>query len=259
MKLFILIFNGLKNKYAQPTLFKKRVSKHNAYKNIMFYYEREDNNSPKRENYNRPNKNNKLINELRTLKKEVTKHRYNNSLELRTKENNKNNMERLKELQKKYDKIYEKKRSENTSVDDKYRKYIFRKNKTNDVFNVAFDEEANEDKIFKAKLLKKRINIDRKGPSTVNISHEVMPSFDFRNKDKFNTLENESEMQKIYTPRNNKIIVIKKVKVTPKITNTKNKEIVKVYNIKDIVTPDKRLYVYINYITLSNKMKKKTK
>ena len=242
---------GLKNKYGEPTLFRKRVSKHNAYKNIIFNYIKEINNSPKGEKTNRSSNNNKLINNKRKENKEQTNQRYNNTLKPKNKENNKNDMERLKELQKKYDKIYEK--SKNTSADDKYRRYIFRKNKTDDS---AFDKTLNNNKIFKTKLLKNRLNINRKGPATIDTSHNAIPSFDVKKKDKFMILENEDD-----TPRNvkNKIIVIKKIKMPPKLTNdkNKNKEIFKVYNIKNIVTRDKRLYVHINYITLSNKKKEK--
>ena len=128
------------------------------------------------------------------------------------------------------------------------------KNKTDDS---AFDKTLNNNKIFKTKLLKNRLNINRKGPAIIDTSHNAIPSFDVKKKDKFMILENEDD-----TPRNvkNKIIVIKKIKMPPKLTNDKNKskEIFKVYNIKNIVTRDKRLYVHINYITLSNKNKEKT-
>ena len=242
---------GLKNKYGEPSLFKKRVSKHNEYKNIIFKYIKEINNSPKEEKSNRSINNNKLINNKRKENKEQTNQRYNNTLKPKNKENNKNNKERLKELQKKYDKIYEK--SKNTSADDKYRRYIFRKNKTD---NITFDKALNNKKIFKTKLLNNRLNIDRKDPVTLDTSHNVIPSFDLKKNDKLMFLENEDDI-----PRNvkNKIIVIKKIKMPPKLTNDKNKskEIFKVYNIKNIVTRDKRLYVHINYITLSNKKKEK--
>ena len=41
--------------------------------------------------------------------------------------------------------------------------------------------------------------------------------------------------------------------------NSKIKEIFSIYNIKDIITSDKRLYVYINYITLYNKKNEEEK
>ena len=65
----------------------------------------------------------------------------------------------------------------------------------------------------------------------------------------------------------NKKIITKKLKITPKISknikeekegiNNKKEKIYTIYNIKDIITSDKRLYVYINYIELDNKEKEK--
>ena len=175
-------------------------------------------------------------------------------------------MERLKQLQKKYEKIYEKKTNDKTtSIDDKYKRYILRKNKTQDVFNITFDKPLTDEKYFKTKILKNRINTGRKKPSPINLSHDFIPTFNKGTFIKFpKIIEKEGKNYKIKnynTPKNtkNKIKIIKKVKIIPQVPIVKKTEIFKVYNIKDIVTPDKRLYVYINYITLSNKKKDKLK
>ena len=264
--------NELKNKNEKPKydenshLYKRRGTKYNAYKNIMYVSAKTKNNSPKRGKYNISNNNNILINNMRKEKKDKINQRYNNTLKQKNKGNNKANMERLKELQKKYDKIYEKKKNDKTtSIDDKYKRYILRKNKTQDVFNITFDKPLNEEKSFKNKILKSRLNMDRtERPSSINLSHGYIPPL---YKEKFIKIPRISDkegkkykIQKYNTPRNakNKIIIIKKVRMTPQVATRKNTEIFKVYNIKDIVTPDKRLYVYINYITLSNKKKTKS-
>ena len=267
-----IFFNELKNiiqksKYDEYYLYRRRNTKYNPYKNIMFVSAREKNRSPKGVKYYISNNDNKLIKNMRKEKKYEINQRYNNTLKQKIKGKNKTNMERLIELQKKYDKIYEKKKNDKTiSIDDKYKRYILRKNKTQDVFNITFDKPLTDEKYFKTKVLKNRLNMGRKKPSPINLSHDFIPSL---NKGQFiyfpKNLEKKVEnykTKKFNTPKNpkNKIVLIKKVKMTPRVPIIKKTEIFKVYNIKDIVTPDKRLYVYINYITLSNKKNnKKTK
>ena len=263
-------FNALKNKSDKPKydennyLYKRRHTKHNAYENIMFVSALGKDNSPKGERYNISNNNYKLINNKRKDKNDETNQIYNNTLKQNNRGNNRSNMERLKELQKKYDKIYEKKKNnKKSSVDDKYKRYILRKNKTHDVFNITFEKPLNEEKPFKKKILKNRLNMDRAvPPSSISLSHDFIPSLYKEKYIKFPEKKGENnKIKKLNTPRKvrNKIIIIKKVKMTPKVVANEPKiEIFKVYNIKDIVTPDKRLYVYINYITLSNKKKDKS-
>ena len=264
-----IFFNELKNiiqksKYDEYYLYRRRNTKYNPYKNIMFVSAREKNRSPKGVKYYISNNDNKLIKNMRKEKKYEINQRYNNTLKQKIKGKNKTNMERLIELQKKYDKIYEKKKNDKTiSIDDKYKRYILRKNKTQDVFNITFDKPLTDEKYFKTKVLKNRLNMGRKKPSPINLSHDFIPSL---NKGQFiyfpKNLEKKVEnykTKKFNTPKNpkNKIVLIKKVKMTPRVPIIKKTEIFKVYNIKDIVTPDKRLYVYINYITLSNKKNNK--
>ena len=263
--------NELKNKneyskYYENYLYRRRNTKYNSYKNILFVSAREKNRSPKGVKYNISNNDNKLIKNIRKEKKYEINQRYNNTLKPKKKGNNKTNMERLKQLQKKYEKIYEKKKNDKTtSIDDKYKRYILRKNKTQDVFNITFDKPLTDEKYFKTKILKNRINTGRKKPSPINLSHDFIPTFNKGTFIKFPKItEKEGKNYKIKnynTPKNtkNKIKIIKKVKIIPQVPIVKKTEIFKVYNIKDIVTPDKRLYVYINYITLSNKKKDKLK
>jgi hypothetical protein len=111
----------------------------------------------------------------------------------------------------------------------------------------------------------------------MNLSQEFNHSSKFKNQVIYNSYSNTPKNSIIFIPnreesQNNKNrIIIKKLKITPKLSgnfkrkssnsigkqneNKISREIFKVYNVKNIVTSDKRLYVHINYISLYNDKK----
>jgi hypothetical protein len=111
----------------------------------------------------------------------------------------------------------------------------------------------------------------------MNLSQEFNHSSNFKNQIIYNSYSNTPKKSIIFNPnceesQNNKNrIIIKKLKITPKLSgnfkrknsnsirkqfeNKISREKFKVYNVKNIVTSDKRLYVHINYISLYNDKK----
>ena len=282
-KILTIFFNQLKNNKNNNSnnLFTKKVSKYNEYKDINNFI-RSNNNAYKKEIYiiTKNENENALINNIKKEKKVEVNQRNNNKLNYKSKTKVKinNDIKRLIQLQKKYDNIYEKKRIiNNNRVDDNFQKYIMRKNKTQNTFitnrntinninndhpYVAYDP-VNEQKKLRNKLLKNRIIQKRRELSAEDLDNDYIPPMNYRNEVKYTLNEGEKfNTPKFKTPRNtsNKK-VLKNIKSSPNsFKNVKNKnkiitkeETYEVYNIKDIVTPDKRLYVYINYINLYNK------
>ena len=133
-------FENLKNDFYNnnsesvdvPQLFNKKDSKYNEYKykDIINNYSKTNNTLLITPNYNKNQNSIELINRMKNDKKEPIYKINNNNKELRTKpvSNKKKDMKRLKELEKKYEKIYENKK--NTSFDNNFRNYMLRKYKT---------------------------------------------------------------------------------------------------------------------------------
>lgn len=259
-----------KNNYNKK--FKKKNTKYNEYKNIINNYVKTNNNN--NESFN--NKKNELINRMKNRNKEsINQRNNNNNLKFQKTEND---LKRLKELQKKYEQIYEKKKnSTNISNDYKYRNYILRKNKTQNTFtqNNLYKSTQNNylnditeilNEKMKAKLLKNKLIRNIKDSPQTSLRRKFNPYINNQKSQTFYTMPNLEESEETPSKRNNindNKIIIKKLKITPKLGKNikkdniinKNEEIYKIYNIKDIETPDKRLYVFINYITLYNKKK----
>lgn len=182
---------------------------------------------------------------------------------LRTK---KDEIKRLKELEKKYEKFYEKKKNSNISLDDKYRIYCLHKNITN-YFNYhpkfhnaksnKSDESKNDDtpkeaiiSLFGSEHKPKNKLVITKKLAINNLTNSL------NNVENYNVSKTEGNSIKEYNDKtpmiyNNKII-IKKLKITPKIRKSISKDKLKFKN-KDldlITTNDKRLYIHINYKNL---------
>jgi hypothetical protein len=129
--------------------------------------------------------------------------------------------------------------------------------------------------MFKRKLLINQLDRNRRKFHKMNLSQEFNHSSNFKNQIIYNSYSNTPKKSIIFNPnceerQNNKNrIIIKKLKITPKGNfkrkssnsigkpneNKISREIFKVYNVKNIVTSDKRLYVHINYISLYNDKK----
>jgi hypothetical protein len=201
--------------------------------------------------------------------------------------NDKNDKLRLRELQKKYENIYEKKKNYNISFDDRYKKYLdkneinlyepkkaYDNNKLRDSSNK--NDFNNERTKFKRKILINQLNKNRIKTHKTNLSQEFNQSSNYKKQFIYNTYSNSPKNTIIINPNsegshNKSRIIIKKLKIAPKFggnferknsnsigkhyENKISREIFKVYNVKNIVTSDKRLYVHINYISLYNDKK----
>ena len=272
-KIFVNNMSKIKSTYNKK--FQKKNTKYNEYKNIINNYVKANNN-----NYN-DSSNNELINKMKNRNKgPIIQRNNNNNLKFQKTDND---IKRLKELQKKYAQIYEKKKNSNSNIsnDFKYRNYILRKTKTQSIFNknnlynktkqnnnlhdvTEILNELNEKK--KAKLLKNKLIRNIKDSPQTSLRRKFNPYINVNKSQTFYPMPNLEESEETPSKNkniNNNQIIVKKLKITPKLSKNikkdniinKNEEIYKVYNIKDIVTRDKRLYVYINYITLYNKRK----
>ena len=249
--------------------FQKKNTKYNEYKNIIDNYVKTNNNNDS------SNKNNELINRMKNRKEPINQRNNNNNLKLQKTEND---IRRLKELQKKYAQIYKKKKNESNILNDyKYRNYILRKTKTQNIFNNNKLYKSTQNNYLndisqilsekkKAKLLKNKLIRNIKDSPQTSFRKKFNPNMNNQKSQAFYTMPNLEESEETPTKSNNinnNKIIVKKLKITPRLSKNikkeniinKNEEIYKIYNIKDIVTMDKRLYVYINYITLYNKKK----
>lgn len=274
-KILNQFFTNLKSSFL-PDKYKKKSSKHNEYKDILYNY-------VKTNNFAIENKSNKLNNENKLINNKTVK----NSEEEISKRNDKNSqrtkksdIERLKELEKKYEKFYEKKKNSNIPINDKYRMYCLQKNKTKNLdcskgYNISSTEDVLNDNcnnystsnstsksiipikqnIHKNKVITKKLIINR--ISNIN------------NTKKYSTCKTEESPFKPYSietsKNNNKIdnkIIIKKLKITPKLRKTISNEIkdnkndiLKNCNIHDIITRDKKLHIRINCLQWNYKLK----
>ena len=236
-------FKNEENK--NKTKFKKINTKYNEYKNIINNYvknisknEKELNNNNEEPKYNSQRNNNSLINQK--TEDDIKKLKF-------------------KEMQKKYGKIYERKKNLNNP--NNYKNYMLRKTKTQNTFvkpqNTKNEEILNEPIIFKTKLLNSKLLKNRKKFSQINLSQDFNNIDSYRNENKINMKREETQ------PKNDNKIIVKKVKINKRLSNSlkrenrnnKKEETYEIYNIKNIITPDKRLYVFINYITLYHKKK----
>jgi hypothetical protein len=215
--------------------------------------------------------------------------------------NKKTDKNRLEELQKKYEKIYERRKSASKSNNN------FQMRKTNTVSKIQnnlYENSNNEtdmDKLrermlTKRKLFLNHLKINKPIIEKLNLNQAFNKSMSFYNNDKICNHANNIEIKELYKSYGNqtqnnekKNVIIKKLNISPSFknykkyksksinlskensyrninntsvnlnNNSKIREIFSIYNIKDIVTSDKRLHVYINYITLYNKKNEEEK
>ena len=264
--------------------YKKIDSKYNQYKDIIYNYFKTNNNIPGIIYKNLYKNENELISSLKKKKLSNVK---NNDLKIKNSNNIKNDKIRQRELKKKYENIYERKKIYNISFDDRYKKYLdkneinlyepkkaYDNNKLRDSSNK--NDFNNERTKFKRKILINQLNKNRIKTHKTNLSQEFNQSSNYKKQFIYNTYSNSPKNTIIINPNsegshNKSRIIIKKLKIAPKFggnferknsnsigkhyENKISREIFKVYNVKNIVTSDKRLYVHINYISLYNDKK----
>ena len=159
-------------------------------------------------------------------------------------------IQRFKQLQKKYGKIYEKKRNESISFEDRIKNYINHK-------TIDSTSSNNDKSLRRRKIIFKHIKRNDK------IKHELNHTNENTDNDSIKVNINKNNI--ITEHKSN----ISKNKFDSKMSNSnksfksisvnRNKNIYKIFIIKNIITPDKRLYVNINYINLNNIRKKSEK
>ena len=293
----ILFIDNLKNydynfyhnrrKINEPSnyKYKKNDIKYNQYKDIIYNYFKTNNNLPGIISKNFYKNEDDLITSLKKVKFAKVQ---NNDSKMKNSYNNKNDKIRLRELQKKYENIYERKKYYNISFDDRYKKYL--DNSENNLYDLkkAYDynklkdnsiknEVNNERMMLKRKILINKLYKNRSTFHKMNLSQEFNHSSNFKNQIIYNCYSNTPKNSIVLNPyqeeyQNNKNrIIIKKLKIAPKFSghykrkssnsigkhngNRISREIFKIYNVKNIVSSDKRLYVHINYISLYNDKK----
>ena len=159
-------------------------------------------------------------------------------------------IQRFKQLQKKYGKIYEKKRNESISFEDRIKNYINHK-------TIDSTSSNNDKSLRRRKIIFKHVKRNDK------IKHELNHTNENTDNDSIKVNINKNNI--ITEHKSN----ISKNKFDSKMSNSnksfksisvnRNKNIYKIFIIKNIITPDKRLYVNINYINLNNIRKKSEK
>ena len=159
-------------------------------------------------------------------------------------------IQRFKQLQKKYGKIYEKKRNESISFEDRIKNYINHK-------TIDSTSSNNDNSLRRRKIIFKHVKRNDK------IKHELNHTNENTDNDSIKVNINKNNI--ITEHKSN----ISKNKYDSKMSNSnksfksisvnRNKNIYKIFIIKNIITPDKRLYVNINYINLNNIRKKSEK
>ena len=163
-------------------------------------------------------------------RKEPINQRNNNyNLKLQKTEND---IRRLKELQKKYAQIYKKKKNDsNISNDYKYRNYILRKTKTQNIFNNNKLYKSTQNKYLndisqilsekkKAKLLKNKLIRNIKDSPQTSFRKKFNPYMNNQNSPAFYTMPSLEESEETPTKSNNinnNKIIVKKLKITPRL------------------------------------------
>ena len=293
-------FDGLKLNKRESFDYTKQDQKYNEFKDLIYSYVKTNYGSPLGNIFNRPRNGNKLMKSMITEKENLNQ-RNNSTLKIQKTFNKKTDKNRLEELQKKYEKIYERRKSASKSN----KIFQMRKNHTESkIQNNLFENSNNEidmDKLrekmlTKRKLFLNQLKINKPIIEKLNLNQTNNKSISFYNNDKICNHANNIEIKELnksngnQTQRNEKKnVIIKKLDISPSFknykkyksksinlseensyrninnttrnlnNNSKIKEIFSIYNIKDIVTSDKRLHVYINYITLYNKKNEEEK
>ena len=247
-------FNNLKNNYNRKSIrtnyfnnkYIQSDQKYNEYKDMIYNYIKSKNDLPMSEIYNmlRPkdkfffNTINKKDNDKKNKQRDKSSKNSSGILPKKIE------IEKFKKLQKKYGTIYSTKKKQTLSFEDKIKNYINQKtiettpsiNKDN---HIPRKKIIFKHKIKKSKNLSNIISEERKKNENIN-----------ENDKSNNTLKSNKSMKRKKRLDSNSSS--KSYKTLSDFRNVYN-----IYIIKNIVTSDKRLFVYIKYINLDNYKNKK--
>ena len=247
-------FNNLKNNYNRKSIrsnyfnnkYIQSDHKYNEYKDMIYNYIKSKNDLPMSEIYNmlRPkdkfffNTINKKDNDIKNKQRDKSSKNSSGILPKKIE------IEKFKKLQKKYGTIYSTKKKQTLSFEDKIKNYINQKtiestpsiNKDN---HIPRKKIIFKHKIKKSKNLSNIISEERKKNENIN-----------ENDKSNNTLKSNKSMKRKKRLDSNSSS--KSYKTLSDFRNVYN-----IYIIKNIITSDKRLFVYIKYINLDNYKNKK--
>ena len=247
----IYYIKGIKPNYLYSK-YEKDEPKYKEYKDMIYNYikSKDDLSNSKLYNILKPEDKMKF-NTINAIRKNNSKFKLkedyssSNNTSIITEKNSV--MQRFKQLQKKYGKIYEKKKNESISFEDRMKNYINHKtiestssnNTNNDIRRrkIIFKHMKRNDKI-RQKLNQTEEKNDNLINANINKNNFIAENKGIIKKNKSNTQASKKSFKSISVNRN----------------------IYRIYIIKNIVTKDKRLYVninYINWINNNNKSEKK--
>ena len=246
--------NYLNNKYN------KDDPKYNEYKDMIYNYIKSKNDLPMTKIYNILKPEDKFkFNTINSLSKTNSKFRpkeenISNNTSSRTSQKL-NEMQRFRQLQKKYGKIYEKKKNESISFEDKIKNYINQKT----IDSTSSNNTDND--IFRKNIIFKRVRKNNKEYKKLNKTEEKGENNNISSNDIYNN--NSSNIKYIKEYKSKPITKRKRMNSQSSYKSIKstndNKNRYKIYIVKNIVSSDKRIFVNINYINLSDKDKKSDK
>ena len=248
----IYYIKGIKPNYIDSK-YDKDDQKYKEYKDMIYNYIKSKNDLSNSKIYNILRPEDKMkFNTINAIRKN------NSKFKIKEENNSSNNtsiitekksvLQRFKQLQKKYGKIYEKKRNESISFEDRIKNYINHK-------TIESTSSNNDNSIRRKKIIFKHVRRNDKIKHKLNHTEENTDSNSIKvNINKNNLItEHKSNINK------NKFDNQSSNKSFKSISVNRNKNIYKIFIIKNIITPDKRLYVNINYINLNTSNKKREK
>ena len=247
-------FNNLKNNYNRKSIrtnyfnnkYIQSDQKYNEYKDMIYNYIKSKNDLPMSEIYNmlRPkdkfffNTINKKDNDIKNKQRDKSSKNSSGILPKKIE------IEKFKKLQKKYGTIYSTKKKQTLSFEDKIKNYINQKT-IESTPSINKDNHIPRKKIIFKHKIKKSKNLSN------IISEERRKNENINENDKSNnTLKSNKSMKRKKRLDSNSSS--KSYKTLSDFRNVYN-----IYIIKNIVTSDKRLFVYIKYINLDNFKNKK--
>ena len=247
-------FNNLKNNYNRKSIksnyfnnkYIQSDHKYNEYKDMIYNYIKSKNDLPMSEIYNMLRPKDKFF--FNTINKKDNN--INNKQRDKSSKNSsgilpkKIEIEKFKKLQKKYGTIYSTKKKQTLSFEDKIKNYINQKT-IESTPSINIDNHIPRKKIIFKHKIKKSKNLSN------IISEERKKNENINENDKSNnTLKSNKSMKRKKRLDSNSSS--KSYKTLSDFRNVYN-----IYIIKNIITSDKRLFVYIKYINLDNFKNKK--
>ena len=238
---------GIKPNYLDSK-YDKDDPKYKEYKDMIYNYIRSKNDLSNSKIYNILKPEDKMkFNTINAIRKNNSKFKIKEEYSISSNNTSivtekKSAIQRFKQLQKKYGKIYEKKRNESISFEDRIKNFINHK-------TIESTSSNNNNSIRRRKIIFKHVKRNDKIKHKLN---HIEENTDI-NSIKVNNIKNSNISKNKFEEAKSSNKSFKSISVN------RNKNIYKIFIIKNIITPDKRLYVNINYINLSNTNKKREK